>query len=322
LPPVPARAARRPLVERKREARRRARARIAAGTTAPLTAAQRRFDPLTRSRRSPAARWGKAVALVLASVGLHAAIVAVGLLVGGLDRPARPIVRQTVKVEVREAPPPPPPPEPEPPIEEAKAPEPPKPVAPERPKPQPKVAKAEPPPTPTPPPEEPPKAPPPRIVGLSLESTVEGAGGPAFAVGNTLDGTTDTRAVDPSKVVPGGTGPKDAPPTPVAGPNQVATRLPVGGVKITQAARKRAVEPVYPETLKAQEIEADVPVIVKLDATGRVIDVKVVRPSAYPEFDEAAREAAFKEVFEPATKDGVPIPFTITYTYRFRIQDQ
>ena len=73
---------------------------------------------------------------------------------------------------------------------------------------------------------------------------------------------------------------------------------------------------------RAQGIEANVTVLVTLDETGKVTTVKVIVPSPYAAFNEAARRAALAEVFEPALRDGVPIPYTLSYRYHFRIEDQ
>ncbi|HET6150199.1 MAG TPA: energy transducer TonB, partial [Polyangia bacterium] len=173
-----------------------------------------------------------------------------------------------------------------------------------------------------PPPQQPrapePKGPPPRVVGISLDSTVEGGGGPAFATGETHQGRTEERAVAPKPIE---APPAPAPPAPTAGArNAVASRIPVAGVQYTAPRRKRPHEPAYPETLKAQELEADVNVMVSIDATGKVTRVKVISASPYPEFNQSAEKAAHEEEFEPALRNGVPIPYTLTYTYRFRLE--
>jgi TonB family protein len=158
------------------------------------------------------------------------------------------------------------------------------------------------------------------VVGLSLESA--GGEGPAFAVGNTREGATAARATRPEDVVPGGTGPADSPTRePVPAPNQVASRIPVAGAKYTLPRRVRKLVPAYPETLKAQGIEADVTVSVKLDVRGQVVAVKIVKPAAYPEFNVEAERTARQEEFEPATRDGAPIEYQLSFTYRFRLED-
>ncbi len=309
--PPPAR--RLPLVTRARRAREAAAVRARARTTRAVTPAQRAYDPLTQqpSQRAigRAASWLPTLLPILGALLLHGAVVGAGLLSDG-ERGQREIVEQQVKIEVRELPPPELPPTP--PEVEAKEPTPP---------PPPKVVKAPPPKAPPEPePAEPPKTPPPRVVGLSLESTAEGGGGPAFAVGNTRQGRTDDVAADPALV------PKEAPSgEPLPGENKVASRLPSAGVKYTPP-RWRLPEnqrkPLYPETLKTQGIEADVKVSLSIDPTGKVTAVKILAASEYPEFNDAARAAAMKAEFEPATRDGEPIPYSLPFTYRFRLEEE
>jgi TonB family protein len=110
-------------------------------------------------------------------------------------------------------------------------------------------------------------------------------------------------------------------PSPAPAANKAATRIPVAGAKYVLPRRKRPATLAYPEQLKSQGIEADVTVMVSIDATGKVTAVKIARGSSYPEFDAAARRAAMTEEFEPAMKDGAAIPYTLTFTYRFRLED-
>ena len=117
--------------------------------------------------------------------------------------------------------------------------------------------------------------------------------------------------------------PKEAPPEvapPVA--NQVASRIPTAGVVYGQPKRKNPSSPPYPDILKAQGIEADVTVMVRLSAAGKVEEVKVIKESTYPEFNEAARAHALTEEYEPATRDGEPIAYSFSFTYRFRLQSE
>jgi protein TonB len=299
-----------PLSARKRAQSRAAAARIAARTTRPLSPEQRTRDPLSTLRNPMSTRWLRGLRATLGSIAVHAAIVGLGFLTAGGQHGRREQVEQKIVVEVKQPPPPPPlPPEP-PQIEKAE----------ERPAP-PKVVKAPPPKAPPPPtpPEEPSKTPPPRVVGISMESTTEGGGGPAFAVGNTRQGTTADRAVKPEDV------PKEAPPSsdePAPGENKSASRLPSTGVKYTPPRRRREVKPNYPATLKAQGIEADVKVSLSIDATGKVTAVKILTPAAYPEFNDEAKAAGMKEDFEPAARDGNPIPYSLPFTYKFRLEDE
>ncbi len=71
-----------------------------------------------------------------------------------------------------------------------------------------------------------------------------------------------------------------------------------------------------------QGIEADVTVMVRLRADGTVEEVKVIKEAPYPAFNDAARAHALTETYEPATRDGVPIPYSLSFTYRFRLQEE
>ena len=293
---------------RRGEARAAARARVAGLVVRPLSPEQRAHDPTDHRQRRAGARVAGLAGMVLGSAVTHALLVGAGVLVAFLvpdddkekdDGP--------VAVEVRER-------EPEKEPEPEKPDPPPVEVTPRR------IEKAiKPPPRePDPPPanEPPPKAPPRRVVGLSLESTVGGGSGPTFGTGETRSGTTDSKAADPARKKAPTTTPEQA-----GSGNKQATRIPTAGVKLVLPRRKKPVVPDYPPALKAQGIEADVPVMVSLDATGAVTAVKILKSSGHPELDEAARKAALAESFEPATRDGVAIPYTLSYTYRFRLED-
>jgi len=77
------------------------------------------------------------------------------------------------------------------------------------------------------------------------------------------------------------------------------------------------VAPEYPKELLSRGLRGSVMLQIVLDATGKVIKVDVVK-SAGAHFDEAAKTAAFKLQFAPATADGEPIPVAIRYRFRFR----
>lgn len=248
------------------------------------------------------------IVVLLVSLALHVGFVIMAFGVGSLGA-QREKERERLAIELRER--------------EVKQPEPDKTPEPAKEPERAAVVKAPPAPKIEEPPPEPEKKPPPRIVGLSFESTVgEGAGeGPAFAVGNTRMGETDTVAKSKDEV------PKERP-APVAGTekptleNQAATRIPRKGVTFTEAKyRGQQVKPPYPQTLKAQGVESDVEVLVFIDAQGKVTMVKILRESPYPEFNEAARKAALEQEWEPATRNGEPMASTKKYSYRFRLTD-
>ena len=301
-----------PLGARLQNARREAQQRAAAQTRKPLTVQQKAREPLRRPSRIQ--RLARAAGAILGSAAAHAAIVAVAVLIGALKLGADDTGREPVSIQVRERerpkppPPPPPPPAPEP-SDQA---------------PRQKVAAAKPEPKEPETPKEPPKAAPVRVVGISLEATVEGGGGPTFAVGDTRIGQTTTQAAAPRKAVRETSAPVPKTKTvgPVqSGPNRVASRIPSAKAQYTMPKRRRPHNPPYPAELRAQGLEADVVVMVSLDETGKVTSVQIITPSPYPAFNEAALAAAKAEEFEPALRDGVPVPYTLSYKYRFRIED-
>lgn len=160
---------------------------------------------------------------------------------------------------------------------------------------------------------EPPKQAPLRVVGLSLDSISADSGGPGFAVGNTRMGDTGNRATDPSAVQPI---------SPLStSPNRAASRIPVAGVTFTLPERKTARPPPYPELLRHQGIEAEVVVVVNIDTQGKVSAVTIAKGSIYDEFNEAAKTAALAEEFTPATKNGEAVPYSLKYTYFFRLTE-
>jgi len=79
-----------------------------------------------------------------------------------------------------------------------------------------------------------------------------------------------------------------------------------------------SVEPVYPPRARAERREAHVHLELQVDATGHVVDARVLE-SGGDEFDAAALEAVKQYVFTPATHDGVPVRSFVTYTYSFHL---
>lgn len=296
-----------PYVEKRARQRQASRSRALTHVRVPIHA---EFKVRHDQRRMPGwLRAGLGIVVLLLSLGLHVGFVLMAFGVGRLGA-TNVQKREQVAIEMHEHEAKPKEPEPE------KKPEPK--VEPER------VAVVRAPAAPNieEPPKEPDKKPPPRIVGLNFESTVgEGNGdGPAFAVGNTRLGETDKVAVKKDDV------PAERP-APVAGTekpttaNQAATRIPSKGVTFTEAKYRKQVKPDFPPTLKAQGVEADVEVLVFIDATGKVTAVKILHEAPYPEFNESAKKAALATEWEPATRNSDPMASTKKYTYRFRLTD-
>ena len=165
-------------------------------------------------------------------------------------------------------------------------------------------------------------------VGATVESTVEGGKGPAIQTGNTRMGKTATTADGPQKGTPttdgkrGGTGTASGGREGEVREQRKASNIPTQNSVFVKPKRVKPSKAPYPPTLKAQGIEGDVKIRVNVDATGRVTKVVVIGSSGHTAFDKAARRAALKEKFRPATRDGKAVPFTLSYSYRFRIEEK
>ncbi len=166
-----------------------------------------------------------------------------------------------------------------------------------------------------------------RTIGLDFESTTRGGTGPAMATGSSRMGETDQRATDPdlAKEPPSvgstGGGTSSGETSRAIREQRTAANIPTRDVVFIKPKRRAPSKPPYPATLKAQGIEGDVQVRVRLDASGAVLGVSILRRSGHQAFDDAARDAALAEAFAPATRDGKAIPFTLSYSYRFRIEE-
>jgi len=246
-------------------------------------------------------------AALAVSVGVHLGLFA--LL--ARDHPPRPKDAEPVEfVLVEKEPPPPPPPPPEPETPPEPEPEPVKPA----PKPPPKVVvRNDPPPPPppnTPPPSEPPPPdakPAPIKIGISLSSTTQG-GSFAVGTGNTLYGKADEKAADPNEVKPyQATETRQAPFVPSSRVSSLPSAVAL-------------VDPGYSEEARRERIEGKLTLRVKIDAEGRVVDVRVIKGLGYG-LDERAVAAMRKTRWKPAKADGQPVGTEITYTLNFYLQD-
>lgn len=78
------------------------------------------------------------------------------------------------------------------------------------------------------------------------------------------------------------------------------------------------IEASYPAQAKQERLEGKVSLRLTLDAQGTVTAAEVLEPAGHG-FDEAAREAALRFRFEPAKRNGTPVPARIVYPYAFRL---
>ncbi len=170
-----------------------------------------------------------------------------------------------------------------------------------------------------------PEPPPRRRIGVSYESTVQGGKGPALSTGTSRMGVTQRVAVAPKEAAqkppPGSVGVRGGTGNGEVRQQRVASNIPTRDSVFVKPRRVKARKPPYPSTLKAQGIEGDVKVRVHINAKGKVTQVTVLKGSGHTAFDAAAKSAALLEHFQSATRDGKPIAFTLSYSYRFRIEE-
>jgi TonB family protein len=81
---------------------------------------------------------------------------------------------------------------------------------------------------------------------------------------------------------------------------------------------KTRADAVYPPAALAGRQEGTVGLELHLDDEGHVLDAKVASPAGQG-FDEAALAAARQFQFEPARRNGMPIPARVDFSYEFRL---
>ena len=82
----------------------------------------------------------------------------------------------------------------------------------------------------------------------------------------------------------------------------------------------RNVQPEYPAASTFRGEQGVVALVLQIAPSGGVTGVEISRTSGFPLLDEAARKAALRWRFRPATRDGVPIEGTIRTQVHFRLQ--
>lgn len=77
--------------------------------------------------------------------------------------------------------------------------------------------------------------------------------------------------------------------------------------------------PAYPESARADGIEADVPLELVVSPAGTVETARVLRPAGHG-LDQAAVDAVRAYRFTPATKDGHPVRVRMQWLVQFRLR--
>ena len=90
---------------------------------------------------------------------------------------------------------------------------------------------------------------------------------------------------------------------------------------VTGPRKLKDAKPVYPERVLSRGDEGYVIVELKVDASGRVAEARVLR-STCPVFDEAALTATRKWQFEQVLVNGEPTSFTMTTHVPFRLPEK
>ncbi|WP_437502729.1 TonB-dependent siderophore myxochelin receptor MxcH [Sorangium sp. So ce1099] len=122
-----------------------------------------------------------------------------------------------------------------------------------------------------------------------------------------------------------GAGPRAAaqapPPAPSTSPGAPGGQANAPPERVQAPRLLEGAEATYPEDAAARRIEATVVLRLTVGADGTVKDAEVVA-SAGGGFDEAARVAALRLRFAPATRDGRPVTSRILFPYDFRLPSE
>ena len=103
---------------------------------------------------------------------------------------------------------------------------------------------------------------------------------------------------------------------PVAKPAEPTLKVAyVAGMETPPAVVRRAA-PVYPQELRAKGVQGTALVDARVDSTGRVVGVELVKATR-PEFGERALEAARAWTFQPAMAQGKPIGARVRLPFDF-----
>lgn len=89
----------------------------------------------------------------------------------------------------------------------------------------------------------------------------------------------------------------------------------VAGMESAPTVLRRAA-PVYPQELRAKGVQGMALVDARVDSTGRVVGVELVKATR-PEFGERALEAARAWAFQPAMAQGKPIGSRVRLPFDF-----
>ena len=79
------------------------------------------------------------------------------------------------------------------------------------------------------------------------------------------------------------------------------------------------VQAAYPDDARQAKVEGTAEVAIEIDATGQVSQARLIKAPT-PSMGDAAVTALKASKFRPGTKDGQPIPVSVTMSIRFKLQ--
>lgn len=91
------------------------------------------------------------------------------------------------------------------------------------------------------------------------------------------------------------------------------------GDRVVEPVRVRSETPPYPPLARAADIEGDVSLMAQVGADGTVTAVEVLQ-APHRLLADAARKAVLRYRYTPGLRNGVPAPFSVRVTIRFRLQ--
>lgn len=119
---------------------------------------------------------------------------------------------------------------------------------------------------------------------------------------------------------PGPEQPADEPP-PVAESAPAAETPAPRQAKIDAPPKpRRAIRPDYPRGARQRGEQGSVVLEIRVDADGRVAEVRVVDSTGFPELDAAAVKAVKSASFTPAKSDGEPVAASARISLTFRLR--
>jgi protein TonB len=89
---------------------------------------------------------------------------------------------------------------------------------------------------------------------------------------------------------------------------------------VTEPSPSSPIRIDYPRLARQRGMEGAVTLEVSVDAEGAVATIRVAESSGHAILDEAAVRGLERVTFEPARRNGIPVPWTFRQTVRFSLR--